>query len=79
MYLADAELSGKGPNIERPFTMTKSVIAGQDAVIPPAHAETLVAALPQSPAVLYLPDAQHSNVQVFPAYGEALQVFFEDG
>jgi len=55
------------------------VIAGQDTVIPPAHAEALAAALPQPPTVVYLPDAQHSNVQVFPAYDEALQAFFEDG
>jgi len=41
--------------------------------------ETLVAALPQPPTALYLPDAQHSNVQVFPADDEALQAFFEDG
>lgn len=51
------------------------VIAGQDDVIPPRHSEALAAALPRPPDVLRLPDAQHSNVQVFPAYGEALRRF----
>lgn len=51
------------------------VIAGQDNVIPPPHSETLVAALPRPPEVLRLPDAQHSNVQVFPEYDAALRRF----
>jgi len=33
----------------------------------------------RAPTVLYLPDAQHSRVQAFPAYGEALRAFFKDG
>ena len=55
------------------------VIAGQDDVTPPEHAETLIRALPSPPEVLRLPRAQHSNVQVFPAYESALQRFFAQG
>jgi pimeloyl-ACP methyl ester carboxylesterase len=52
------------------------VIAGQDDVIPPPHSEALAAALPRPPELLRLPDAQHSNVQVFPEYDAALRRFF---
>lgn len=52
------------------------VIAGQDDVTPPAHAEALIAAMPQAPEVLRLARAQHSNVQVFPEYDAALRRFF---
>jgi len=52
------------------------VIAGRDDVIPPSHAERLAAAFPVPPQVLRLPDAQHSNVQVLPAYEAALVGFF---
>ena len=66
----------RAPTLSMPVLV---VIAGQDEVIPPAHAQALVAALPKPPTVLFLPDAQHSNVQVFPVYDEALQAFFGDG
>ena len=52
------------------------VIAGRDDVIPPIHAERLVAAFPSPPEVLRVPDAQHSNVQVFPGYDATLARFF---
>lgn len=52
------------------------VIAGQDDVIPPSHSEALAEAMPRPPEVLRLPDAQHSNVQVFPEYHAALRRFF---
>lgn len=52
------------------------VIAGQDNVTPPAHADALIAALPHPPEVLRLAGAQHSNVQVFPEYDTALRRFF---
>ena len=55
------------------------VIAGQDDVTPPARAEALIAAMPRTPEVLRLAQAQHSNVQVFPAYESALQRFFAQG
>lgn len=51
------------------------VIAEQDRIIPPRHAEQLAAALPQAPQVLRLPRADHANVQVFPAYEAALTGF----
>jgi pimeloyl-ACP methyl ester carboxylesterase len=52
------------------------VIAGQDDVTPPAHAEALIGAMPRPPEVLRLAQAQHSNVQVFPDYDAALRRFF---
>ncbi len=52
------------------------VIAGQDDVTPPAHAEALIAAMRQAPEVLRLEQAQHSNVQVFPDYDAQLRRFF---
>lgn len=52
------------------------VIAGQDNVTPPAHAEALIGAMPRPPEVLRLAQAQHSNVQVFPDYDAALRRFF---
>jgi pimeloyl-ACP methyl ester carboxylesterase len=55
---------------------TLVVIAGQDNVTPPAHADALIGAMPRAPDVLRLGDAQHSNVQVFPEYEAALRRFF---
>lgn len=63
----------RAPRLTMP---TLVVIAGQDNVTPPENGEALVAALPQPPEVLRLPDAQHSNVQVFPQYDAALRRFF---
>lgn len=65
----------RAPSLSMP---TLIVIAGQDNVIPPPHSEALAAALPRTPALLRLADAQHSNVQVFPAYGETLRRFFAE-
>lgn len=62
----------RAPKLTMP---TLVVIAGQDDVIPPPHSEALVAAMPKPPEVLRLPNAQHSNVQVFPEYEAALAVF----
>jgi hypothetical protein len=63
----------RAPKLTMP---TLVVIAGQDDVIPPPHSEALVAAMTTPPTVLRLPDAQHSNVQVFPEYDAALRRFF---
>lgn len=63
----------RAPKLEMPVFI---VIAGQDNVIPPAHSEALAAAFPRPPEILRLPDAQHSNVQVFPEYDAALRRFF---
>jgi len=62
----------RAPRLAMP---TFVVIAGQDDVTPPAHAEALVAVMPQAPEVLRLAQAQHSNVQVFPEYDAALRRF----
>ncbi|WP_334132120.1 alpha/beta hydrolase [Silanimonas lenta] len=63
----------RAPRLTMPILV---VIAGEDDVIPPRHSEALVAALPRPPERLYLPRAQHSNVQVFPEYAAALRAFF---
>lgn len=63
----------RAPRLAMP---TVVVIAGQDDVTPPAHAEALIAAMPRAPEVLRLEQAQHSNVQVFPEYDAALRRFF---
>lgn len=52
------------------------VIAGQDDVTPPSHAEALIAAMPRTPEILRIENAQHSNVQVFPDYDATLRRFF---
>lgn len=62
----------RAPRLTMP---TLVVIAGQDDVIPPAHSEALARAMPRPPERLRLPEAQHSNVQVFPEYDAALRRF----
>lgn len=62
----------RAPKLAMP---TLVVVAGQDNVTPPAHAEALIAAMPRAPEVLRLDQAQHSNVQVFPEYDAALRRF----
>lgn len=63
----------RAPSLGMP---TLVVIAAQDDVTPPAHAEALIAAMPRTPEVLRIENAQHSNVQVFPVYDAALRRFF---
>lgn len=63
----------RAPRLTMP---TLVVVAGEDDVTPPAHADALIRAMPRAPEVLRLEAAQHSNVQVFPAYDAALRRFF---
>jgi pimeloyl-ACP methyl ester carboxylesterase len=51
------------------------VRAGRDAVVPPANTQRLIAALPQPPQVLALPQGEHGTVQDFPEYGATLAAF----
>ena len=51
------------------------VRAGRDSVVPPANTDQLLAALPQPPRVLALPEADHASVSQDPAYGRALSDF----
>lgn len=64
---------GRAPRLAMP---TLVVIADRDGIIPPAHADALVAAFPTAPEVLRVPGAGHNDVQDFPEYAEALRRFF---
>jgi pimeloyl-ACP methyl ester carboxylesterase len=57
---------------QRPILVVR---AGRDDVIPAARTEALVAALPGSPQVLVLADADHNSIGDLPAYAEALTAF----
>lgn len=49
--------------------------AGRDTVIPPAHTDALVAALPEPPRVVDIPSADHNDIGTYPAFGKALSDF----
>ncbi|MDH5821449.1 alpha/beta hydrolase [Luteimonas sp. RD2P54] len=49
--------------------------AGADTVVPPRHADRLVAALPRRPEVRDFPNAGHNDIHLQPGYGEAISDF----
>ncbi len=61
------------PGVEEPVLV---VVAGQDLIVPPAHAERLLAALPRPARVLRLEAAGHNDVQEFPGFDAELAEFF---
>lgn len=64
----------RAPEVEEPVLM---VVAGQDRIVPPAHAERLAQAFPRPPEQLRLAESGHNDVQRFPAFASALTAFFE--
>ena len=52
--------------------------AGRDTVIPPANTARLVQALPNPPALVVLPTADHNSLDAEPAYREALVDFLHE-
>lgn len=54
------------------------VRAGRDQVVPPRNTQRLIAALPQPPRVVDMPQADHITVSESPAYARALTAFFAE-
>lgn len=50
--------------------------AGRDEVIPARNGDALIAALPQAPEVLEVPEAGHNDLSHAPEFGRALSRFF---
>jgi len=63
----------RAPGVEEPVLM---VVAGQDRIVPPAHAERLARAFPRPPEQVWLAESGHNEVHWFPAYDAALTAFF---
>lgn len=56
------------------------LVAGHDNLIPPVHADRLLAAFPQGSARLQtLPDAGHNDISGFDAYWRAIEEFLRPG
>lgn len=49
--------------------------AGKDQVIPAANTDRLIAALPKTPQIVELPNADHNTIGADSAYGRALSTF----
>lgn len=49
--------------------------AGRDMVVPAANTDALLAAPPSPPRVVAIKEADHNDIQAFPAFGEALSDF----
>ncbi|GAA4865952.1 alpha/beta hydrolase [Luteimonas vadosa] len=54
------------------------VRAGKDEIVPPAHTDRLIEALPQQPQVIAIPEATHNALDEV-AFGAALADFFTSG
>jgi len=63
----------RAAEVEEPVLM---VVAGQDRIVPPVHAERLAGAFPRPPQQVWLAESGHNDVQRFPAHDAALRDFF---
>ncbi len=61
----------RAPQLTMPVTL---LIAGQDRLIPPAHAEALARQLPKPPKIVTIDGAGHNDISIRPEYRSALRM-----
>lgn len=64
----------RAPALTMPVTL---LVAAQDRLIPPSHAEALAAKFPRRPTVAMISGAGHNDISSKPGYAEAMRTAFK--
>jgi uncharacterized protein len=64
----------RAPTLAMPVTL---LVAAQDRLIPPSHAQALASKFPRPPSVVTIAGAGHNDISTKPGYAEAMRAAFD--